>query len=113
MRVLAHLLVRRLSTACSTTSSNPTLGNFVPSRYNPRMTATQKLFAHAVRLPSEERRFLAEIIWQTVDADLPAQWENEATLGAEIERRFEEFKAGRERGLSHDDVFSAARSLAA
>ena len=77
------------------------------------MTATQELFAHAVRLPSEERRFLAEIIWQTVDVDLPAQWENEATLGAEIERRFEEFKAGRERSLSHDDVFAAARSLAA
>jgi hypothetical protein len=40
------------------------------------MIATQELFAHAVRLPSEERRFLVEIIWQTVDADLPARWGN-------------------------------------
>ncbi len=75
--------------------------------------ATQDLFAQAARLPSEERRFLAEIIWETVDADLPAQWENDATIAAEVERRFEAFKAGRERGLSHDEVFAAAKALVA
>ncbi len=75
--------------------------------------ATQELFAQAARLPSEERRFLAEIIWETVDADLPAQWENDSTIAAEVERRFEAFKAGRERGLSHDDVFSVAKALVA
>lgn len=46
-------------------------------------------------------------------ADLPAQWENDATIAAEVERRFEAFKAGRERGLSHDDVFAAAEALVA
>lgn len=74
---------------------------------------TQDLFVQAVRLTSEERRFLAEIIWETVDADLPAQWENDATLAAEVERRFEAFKAGNERGLSHDEVFARAKALAA
>lgn len=75
--------------------------------------ATQELFAQAARLPTEERRFLAEIIWETVDADLPAQWENDSTIAAEIEKRFEAFKAGRERGLSHDEVFAAAKVLVA
>lgn len=75
--------------------------------------ATQELFAQVARLPTEERRFLAEIIWETVDADLPAQWENDATISAEVERRFEAFKAGREKGLSHDEVFAAAKALAA
>lgn len=74
---------------------------------------TQELFAQAARLPAEERRFLAEIIWETVDADLPAQWENDATIATEVERRFEAFKAGLERGLSHEDVFAAAKALAA
>ena len=74
---------------------------------------THELFAQVSRLPSEERRFLAEIIWETVDADLPAQWENDATIAAEVERRFEAFKAGREKGLSHDEVFAAAKALAA
>lgn len=86
------------------------------SRNNPlssRIMATQELFAQAARLPSEERRFLAEIIWETVDADLPAQWENDSTIAAEIEKRFEAFKAGRERGLSHDEVFAAAKVLVA
>ncbi len=73
--------------------------------------ATQELFAQAARLPSEERRFFAEIIWETVDADLPAQWENDATIAAEVERRFEAFKAGCEKGLSHNEVFAAARAL--
>lgn len=73
----------------------------------------QELFAQAARLSSEERRFLAEIIWETVDADLPAQWENDATISAEVERRFEAFKAGRARGLSHDEVFASARTLVA
>lgn len=73
----------------------------------------QELFAQAARLSSEERRFLAEIIWETVDADLPAQWENDATISAEVERRFEAFKAGQSRGLSHDEVFAAARTLVA
>jgi putative addiction module component (TIGR02574 family) len=71
--------------------------------------AVYELFAQAARLSSEERRFLAEIIWETVDADLPAQWEKDSTISAEVERRFEEFKAGRERGLSHDEVFAAAK----
>jgi len=74
---------------------------------------TQTLFPQVARLPSEERRFLAELIWETVDADLPAQWENDATIAAEVERRFEAFKAGREKDLSHDEVFAAAKSLAA
>jgi hypothetical protein len=30
-----------------------------------------------------------------------------------VERRFEAFKAGREKGLSHDEVFAAAKALAA
>ena len=72
--------------------------------------ATQELFAQASRLPAEERRFLAEIIiWETVDADLPAQWENDSTIAAEIERRFEAFKAGRERGLTHEEVFATPK----
>ena len=86
------------------------------SRNNPvssGIMATQELFAQAARLSSEERRFLAEIIWETVDADLPAQWENDTTISAEIEKRFEAFKAGRERGLSHDEVFAAAKTLLA
>lgn len=74
---------------------------------------TQELFAQAAHLPSEERRFLAELIWETVDADLPAQWENDSTIAAEVERRFEDFKAGRARGLSHDEVFAAAKALIA
>jgi putative addiction module component (TIGR02574 family) len=74
---------------------------------------TQKLFAQVARLPSEERRFLSELIWETVDAELPAPWENDATIAAEVERRFEAFKAGREKGLSHDEVFAAAKALAA
>ena len=75
--------------------------------------ATEDLFAQVVRLPAEERRFLAEIIWETVDADLPAQWEDDSTLAAEVERRFEAFKAGRERGLTHEEVFTAAKVLVA
>ncbi len=74
---------------------------------------TQELFPQAAHLPPEERRFLAEMIWETVDADLPARWENDATIAAEVERRFEAFKAGRERGLSHGEIFAAARALAA
>jgi putative addiction module component (TIGR02574 family) len=74
---------------------------------------TQELFAEVARLPAEERRFLAEMIWETVDADLPAQWQDDTTIASEIERRFEAFKAGRERGSSHVDVFAAARALAA
>lgn len=75
--------------------------------------ATRELFEQVARLPAEERRFLAEIIWETVDADLPAQWDNDGTIAAEVERRFEAFKAGRERGLSHDEVFAAAKMLVA
>lgn len=75
--------------------------------------ATEDLFAQVVRLPAEERRFLAEIIWETIDADLPAQWEDDSTLAAEVERRFEAFKAGRERGLTHEEVFTAAKVLVA
>ena len=78
-----------------------------------RIMATEDLFAQVVRLPAEERRFLAEIIWETVDADLPAQWEDDSTLAAEVERRFEAFKAGRERGLTHEEVFAAAKVLVA
>jgi hypothetical protein len=37
----------------------------------------------------------------------------DATIAAEVERRFEAFKAGREKGLSHDEVFAAAKVLAA
>ena len=44
---------------------------------------------------------------------MPAQWENGSTIAAEVERRFEAFKAGRERGLSHDEVFAAAKALVA
>ena len=72
----------------------------------------QDLIAQAIRLDSEERRFLAEIMWETVDADLPARWEDDATIASEVERRFEAFKAGRERGLSHEEVFGAAKLLA-
>jgi hypothetical protein len=53
------------------------------------------------------------MIWETVDADLPLQWQDDTTIASEIERRFEAFKAGRARGLSHDDVFAAAKALAA
>lgn len=73
---------------------------------------TKELFAQAIRLQSEDRRFLAELIWETVDADLPAQWQDDATLAAEVERRFDAFKSGKERGLSHDEVFAAAKLLA-
>jgi putative addiction module component (TIGR02574 family) len=73
--------------------------------------ATQELFAQVARLPSEERRFLAKIIWETVDADLPAQWKNDATIAAVVERRFEVFKAGRKKGLSHEEVFAVAKTL--
>ncbi|GEP45004.1 addiction module protein [Brevifollis gellanilyticus] len=72
----------------------------------------QELIAQAIRLGSEERRFLAEIMWETVDADLPARWEDDATIASEVERRFEAFKSGRERGLSHEEVFGAAKLLA-
>ena len=75
--------------------------------------ASQELVAQVARFPAEERRFLAEMIWETVDADLPARWENDATIAAEVERRFEAFKAGREKGLSHGEIFAAARALAA
>lgn len=73
----------------------------------------QEIFAQVARLPTEERRFLAEMIWETVDADLPSQWEDDTTIATEIERRFDAFKAGQERGLSHDEVFAAAKSLIA
>ena len=76
------------------------------------MTA-QELFAQAARLPSEERRFLAEIIWETVDADLPTQWENDSTIAVEVQRRFDAFQAGREPGLTHDNVFAAAKKRSA
>ncbi|MGV3660221.1 MAG: addiction module protein [Prosthecobacter sp.] len=75
--------------------------------------AAKEFFAQAMLLPSEERRFLAEIIWETVDADLPAQRDNDSAIAAEVERRFEAFKAGRERGLSHEAVFGAAKALVA
>jgi len=35
------------------------------------------------------------------------------TIAAEVERRFEAFKAGREKGLSHEEVYAAAKALAA
>ena len=72
---------------------------------------TQELFAQAIQLQSEERRFLAELIWETVDADLPAQWDDDSTIVKEVERRFADFKAGRENGLTHEEVFGAARAL--
>jgi hypothetical protein len=73
--------------------------------------AIQELLTQASLLPSEERRFLAEMIWETVDNDLPAKWDNESTISSEVERRFEAFKSGRERGLSHTDVFAAAKAI--
>lgn len=73
--------------------------------------ATREIFEQAVRLPPEERRFLAEIIWETVDADLPAQWDNDSTIVAKIESRYEAFREGREQGLSHDEVFTTAKAL--
>jgi putative addiction module component (TIGR02574 family) len=90
-----------------------TLGTSIVIRYDPSIMATRELYAQAARLPVEERRFLAEIIWETVDADLPALWENDATLADEVERRFEAFKSGRDRGLSHAEVFSSAKALVA
>jgi putative addiction module component (TIGR02574 family) len=71
----------------------------------------EELFAQAIRLGAEERRFLAEIIWETVDADLPAQWNDDSTIAAEVEKRFQAFKSGGERGLTHEEVFAAARAL--
>ena len=51
------------------------------------------------------------MVWETVDADLPAQWNDDSTIAAEVERRFAAYKAGHERGLTHDEVFAAARAL--
>jgi hypothetical protein len=73
--------------------------------------ATKELFAQAILLQSEDRRVLAELLWETVDADLPAQWNDEVTLATEVERRFAAFQGGTERGLSHDEVFASARAL--
>jgi hypothetical protein len=61
---------------------------------------TQELFAQAIRLQPEERRFLAEMIWETVNADLPAQWSDDSTIVAEVERRYEANKSGQERSLT-------------
>tara|TARA_R110002124_G_C8513184_1_gene475441 strand:- start:63 stop:284 length:222 start_codon:yes stop_codon:yes gene_type:complete len=67
---------------------------------------TEELIAQAIRLAPEERRFMAELLWETVDQDLPSQWQDDATISAEVEKRFAAFKEGRERGLSHEEVFA-------
>jgi putative addiction module component (TIGR02574 family) len=73
--------------------------------------ATQEILAQIMRLQNEERRFLAEFIWETVDRDLPARWTDESTIANEVESRFAAFKSGHAPGLTHEEVFSAARAL--
>ena len=81
------------------------LGSAGGSGYLPIMP-TEELIAQAIRLAPEERRFMAELLWETVDQDLPSQWQDDATISAEVEKRFAAFKEGRERGLSHEEVFA-------
>ncbi len=71
----------------------------------------QELLAQAMSLPSEDRRFIAEAVWDTVDKDLPNAWADEATIATEVERRYEEFRAKGKKGLSHEEVFAAARAV--
>ena len=73
--------------------------------------ATREILTQVMRLQNEERRFLAEIIWETVDDDLPAQWQDDATITSEVERRFAAYKSGAEPGLAHAEVFASARAL--
>jgi hypothetical protein len=51
------------------------------------------------------------MIWETVDADLPALWSDDSTLATEVKRCFEAFQSGRERSLTHEEVFGAAQAL--
>jgi hypothetical protein len=61
--------------------------------------------------PDPDHCSLSEIPWEPVDVDLPTRWQDESTIAAEVESRFEAFKAGRERGLTHEEVFGADRSI--
>jgi hypothetical protein len=56
-------------------------------------------------------RARSQMIWETVDADLPALWSDDSTLATEVKRCFEAFQSGRERVLTHEEVFAAAQAL--
>jgi hypothetical protein len=71
-------------------------------------------FAQVARLSSEERRFFGlKSSGRRWLPTCPPSGKTTPTIAAEVERRFEAFKAGREKGLRHDEVFVAAKVLAA
>lgn len=75
------------------------------------MPAAHELLLQSLRLGNEDRRCLAEMIWETVDSDLPAILQNEDGIAQHVEQLYADYRAGRTQGLTHDEVFTAARSL--
>lgn len=69
--------------------------------------STKELVAEAIALPLSERVFLAQALWQSIDADHADVSEKEAVC--EAIRRDRELESGAVTGRSHEDVMEAAR----
>lgn len=75
------------------------------------MPAAHELLLQSLRLGNEDRRCLAEMIWETVDTDLPAACQDEEGIAKRVEQLYEEYRSGRKPGLAHEEVFTAARAV--
>jgi putative addiction module component (TIGR02574 family) len=58
------------------------------------------LVSHALALPPDQRFELAQRLWDSVED----QWDEDAELSAEIERRCADLDAGTARTYSHEEV---------
>jgi len=69
--------------------------------------STQQLTSEAMALPISERVFLAQALWQSINAGLESAKDREAL--AEAIRRDEEISSGGVQGRNHEEVMRAAR----
>ena len=68
--------------------------------------SVQELEAEVLKLPSRERARLAEVLIASLDEEdeIAQAWSDEA------ERRYEELRSGRTKGIPAEEVFARVRS---
>jgi putative addiction module component (TIGR02574 family) len=69
--------------------------------------STEQITSEAMALPLAERVSLAQALWESINAGLPAMDEGAAI--AEAIRRDQELSSDAVSGRSHDEVMKAAR----
>ena len=69
--------------------------------------SAEELTAEAMALPLQERVFLAQALWESIEAGLPDT--DEQSAAAEAIRRDEELSSGSAAGRAHSEVLKAAR----